>query len=147
MERSLARLAALPRPASSAPAEALHAFRIAVKRARYAAEAFAPAFGRPVTRFREALVALQDALGGLQDAHVIAAALEPLVTEAERDRPDGAAARRAAEGIAEGLSARASALRAGLDARVEAALGRAALRDLHDHLAKRTVRAVADARR
>jgi CHAD domain-containing protein len=48
----------------------LHRARILVKRARYAAEAFAPVFGRRATRFARRAAALQDVLGAHQDAVV-----------------------------------------------------------------------------
>jgi CHAD domain-containing protein len=55
------------------PADAeLHAVRIRVKRARYAAEAVEPAFGKRARAFARALTDLQDLLGDHQDA-VIAA--------------------------------------------------------------------------
>jgi CHAD domain-containing protein len=47
---------------------ALHATRIKVKRVRYAAEALAPAFGKPADRFAVAAKALQEVLGDHQDA-------------------------------------------------------------------------------
>jgi CHAD domain-containing protein len=45
-----------------------HQVRIAAKRARYAAEAVAPVFGQPATRFAKEVVKLQDTLGEHQDA-------------------------------------------------------------------------------
>jgi CHAD domain-containing protein len=51
---------------------ALHAVRIKAKRVRYAAEAFAPAFGKPARRLGTAAKKLQDVLGGHQDAVVAA---------------------------------------------------------------------------
>ncbi len=53
------------------PADAeLHAVRIRAKRARYAAEAVAPAFGKKAAEFAEAAAGLQDVLGEHQDAVV-----------------------------------------------------------------------------
>jgi CHAD domain-containing protein len=52
---------------------ALHSVRIKAKRVRYAAEAFAPALGRPARRFGSAARKLQDVLGEHQDAVVAAA--------------------------------------------------------------------------
>jgi CHAD domain-containing protein len=45
-----------------------HHVRIAAKRARYAAEAVEPAFGKPAARFARQLVRIQDVLGEHQDA-------------------------------------------------------------------------------
>jgi len=50
--------------------EELHLVRIRAKRARYAAEALAPVFGKPAHAFAEAAIALQDILGEHQDAVV-----------------------------------------------------------------------------
>ena len=46
----------------------LHNLRILVKRARYAAEAVDPAFGKPARAFARALTGVQDVLGEHQDA-------------------------------------------------------------------------------
>ncbi|HVG94254.1 MAG TPA: CHAD domain-containing protein, partial [Planctomycetota bacterium] len=145
--RALSRLAALPRRAASAPHGVLHAFRIAVKRARYATEALAPAFGRPVERHLAALAALQDALGVLQDAHAVGGALAPLVTASGAGRAQHEATKRAAATVARVLAAKSRAVERDLDATIEAACGRAALRDLYAHVAKRASAAVADLRR
>lgn len=51
---------------------ALHGVRIRAKRARYAAEAVAPAFGKPARAFARAVTELQDVLGEHQDAIVAA---------------------------------------------------------------------------
>jgi CHAD domain-containing protein len=48
--------------------EALHAARIQAKRARYAAEAMAPVFGKPARAFARAAAHLQDVLGEHHDA-------------------------------------------------------------------------------
>jgi CHAD domain-containing protein len=45
-----------------------HQVRIAAKRARYAAEAVEPAFGKPAARFARQIVRIQDVLGEHQDA-------------------------------------------------------------------------------
>jgi CHAD domain-containing protein len=50
--------------------EALHRVRIRAKRARYAAEATIPVFGKPARRFGRALAEIQDVLGDHQDAVV-----------------------------------------------------------------------------
>ncbi len=50
------------------PDPELHALRLLTKRARYAAEAVAPALGRPARRFAKAAGKLQDVLGDHQDA-------------------------------------------------------------------------------
>jgi CHAD domain-containing protein len=47
-----------------------HRVRIAAKRARYAAEAVEPAFGKPAARFARHVVRVQDVLGEHQDAIV-----------------------------------------------------------------------------
>jgi CHAD domain-containing protein len=54
------------------PDQALHQVRIRAKRARYAAEAVAPALGKDVRRFGKAVAKLQDVLGDHQDAVVAA---------------------------------------------------------------------------
>ena len=50
--------------------DALHQIRIKAKRCRYAAEAIAPVFGKPVARFAKRVEALQSVLGELHDAVV-----------------------------------------------------------------------------
>jgi CHAD domain-containing protein len=52
------------------PDRELHAVRIRAKRARYAAEAVAPALGKEARRFASAVADLQDLLGEHQDAVV-----------------------------------------------------------------------------
>ena len=66
------------------PDEQLHALRLRTKRARYAAEAVAPAYGTPAARAAKRLAALQGSLGDLNDAVVITARLR----EAAQQRPD-----------------------------------------------------------
>ena len=51
---------------------ALHGVRIRAKRSRYAAEAVAPAFGKPARTFARAVTELQDVLGEHQDAIIAA---------------------------------------------------------------------------
>jgi CHAD domain-containing protein len=58
--------------ADDAPDAALHEIRIDVKRARYAAEAVEPAFGKPARAFARAMTDLQDVLGEHQDAAIAA---------------------------------------------------------------------------
>lgn len=50
--------------------QALHAVRIAAKRARYAAEAVVPVVGKPARRFAEGVAALQQSLGDYNDTVV-----------------------------------------------------------------------------
>ena len=52
------------------PDEMLHAVRIRTKRARYAAEAVAPALGKPARRFAKRAMRLQQVLGALHDEAV-----------------------------------------------------------------------------
>jgi CHAD domain-containing protein len=78
-------LARRARAADTSPTdEALHAFRIRTKRARYAAEALEPYVGKRATRFARSAGRLQDVLGRHQDAVV---AIEKLSEVAARD-PD-----------------------------------------------------------
>jgi CHAD domain-containing protein len=53
---------------SAAPEESLHDLRKSVKKMRYALEAFAPTYGKPVERAIERCRALQESLGTIQDA-------------------------------------------------------------------------------
>ena len=53
---------------TAASGESLHDLRKSVKKLRYALEAFAPAYGRPVARAIERCRALQESLGTIQDA-------------------------------------------------------------------------------
>ncbi len=74
MERPWKHLEHSASAAGTFPADAdLHEIRIRAKRARYAAEALIPAFGKPARRFGEAAAELQTVLGRHQDA-VIASA-------------------------------------------------------------------------
>jgi CHAD domain-containing protein len=101
--------------------DALHAVRIRAKRARYAAEATVPVFGKPATTFAKAMAAIQDVLGEHQDAIVARAWLTKVAGEcspseafaagmlAERETEAAHAARR--EFPAVWKDARASKLR------------------------------------
>ncbi|GGY31076.1 CYTH and CHAD domain-containing protein [Streptomyces omiyaensis] len=62
---------------------ALHEARKAAKRARYAAEAAAPALGKPAKRFAKRVKAVQSLLGDHQDTVVARLALRDLATQAE----------------------------------------------------------------
>jgi CHAD domain-containing protein len=64
-----------------------HAARIRAKRARYAAEASAPALGKPASRLGKAASSLQDLLGGHQDAVVAAQAVLDVAGEHPDDLP------------------------------------------------------------
>lgn len=64
--------------------EQLHAVRIRAKRSRYAAEAVAPALGKPARRFARAVAGLQDVLGEHQDAVVAATWLRSVAADASR---------------------------------------------------------------
>lgn len=61
--------------------EALHAVRIRAKRARYAAEAVTPAFGKPAKRFAAAVEAVQELLGEQHDAVIALAWLAKTAPE------------------------------------------------------------------
>ena len=63
------------------PDEALHAVRIRAKRCRYAAEAVAPAVGKPAKAFAKAVAGLQEVLGEHQDAVVAGQWLRAHATE------------------------------------------------------------------
>lgn len=64
----------------------LHRVRIAAKRCRYAAEAVAPAFGKPVRRLAAALASLQEDLGSLQDSALCAAWLREAAAQVPGDQ-------------------------------------------------------------
>lgn len=69
---------------SSKPAdEALHEVRILAKRARYAAEAAAPAVGKPAKRLAEAVAGVQGVLGDHQDAVVAEGWLRKAAVDAD----------------------------------------------------------------
>jgi CHAD domain-containing protein len=61
---------AVERAREDASDASLHAVRIRAKRARYAAEAVSPVFGKPAAGFAEAAARLQDVLGEHQDSVV-----------------------------------------------------------------------------
>jgi CHAD domain-containing protein len=65
---------------ASTAEETLHDLRKSVKKARYALEAFAPAYGRPVTRTIERLRELQESLGVVQDASAFCDHLQSMRT-------------------------------------------------------------------
>jgi CHAD domain-containing protein len=72
---------AVGRLGESPPDEALHDVRMRAKRVRYAAEACAPAVGKPARRFAHAMTAVQDLLGEQHDAVVASAWLEKTADE------------------------------------------------------------------
>jgi CHAD domain-containing protein len=63
------------------PDPELHAVRILAKRCRYAAEAVAPAEGKPARKFAAAVAALQEVLGEHQDAVIAAQWLREHATD------------------------------------------------------------------
>lgn len=134
---ALARRARLGDDSRDAPARELHALRIDVKRARYAAESFLPAFGRPLAGFARAARLLQDRLGAIQDAEARREGVRAVL----RLVPAAAGERRAAAAAAEHLDSLfdrdAERARADLPALLEATLGSKALRTLFAHLGKR----------
>ncbi|HEV2892839.1 MAG TPA: CHAD domain-containing protein, partial [Actinomycetota bacterium] len=67
------------------PDETLHQIRIRAKRARYAAEAVEPAFGKPAEDFADAVAGIQSVLGDHQDAVVGEAWLREAAGSARRD--------------------------------------------------------------
>jgi CHAD domain-containing protein len=69
-----------PEEWKDASEESLHDLRKSVKKLRYALEAFAPAYGRPVSRQIERCRELQESLGALQDSAVFASHLKGLRT-------------------------------------------------------------------
>ena len=108
MERPWRRLRrACERLGPESPASGLHAARIAAKRARYAAEAFAPMYGDRAATFLRRAAALQDVLGEHQDAVAAQAWLRGKVA---RSTPSVAFV--AGELAAEEARARAAARRA-----------------------------------
>jgi CHAD domain-containing protein len=95
---------AFRRLGSDSSDEELHAARIRVKRARYAAELAGPELGRPGERFLDAAKDVQDILGEHQDSHV---AEERIVAWA-----GGRAAEKAAQRLVEQERARRKEARA-----------------------------------
>ncbi|HEV3503920.1 MAG TPA: CHAD domain-containing protein, partial [Actinomycetes bacterium] len=67
------------------PDEVLHRIRIRAKRARYAAEAVEPVFGKPAEDFADAVADIQSVLGDHQDAVVGEAWLREAARAARRD--------------------------------------------------------------
>jgi CHAD domain-containing protein len=67
------------------PDGTLHQIRIRAKRARYAAEAVEPVFGKPAEDFADAVADLQGVLGDHQDAVVGEAWLREAAGTARRD--------------------------------------------------------------
>jgi CHAD domain-containing protein len=65
---------------AAASEESLHDVRKAVKKIRYALEAFAPAYGRPVSRTIERCRSLQESLGIIQDASAFSVLLKGIPT-------------------------------------------------------------------
>jgi len=72
--------------------DGLHKIRIKAKRCRYAAEAIAPVFGKPVARFAKRVEALQTVLGELHDAVVAEERLRQIKGEAHAFVAGGLAA-------------------------------------------------------
>ena len=71
------------------PAYPWHETRIAAKKARYAAEAVEPVFGKHVKELVKALEEVTEILGDHQDAHVAQMTLKSLAAEADIDAPTG----------------------------------------------------------
>lgn len=71
------------------PAYPWHETRIAAKKARYAAEAVEPVFGRPAKELVKALEEVTEILGDHQDAHVAQTTLKTLAAEADIDAATG----------------------------------------------------------
>lgn len=87
--RTFKKLSKAVRALPARPSDAqLHAVRIRVKRARYAAELVRPTVGRSARRFIRSAARLQDILGEHQDAAVAEAQLRAFLTEdgSGRDR-------------------------------------------------------------
>jgi len=137
IEPALARRSQIAGRLATAEGPALHALRIAVKHARYAAETFASAFGRPVERFAAAARTCQDALGAQQDARAVADGVRALARARGGSAARRAAAVRAAATIVEAVERGAENARATLDAAARDVLAPSALRALLDHLGKR----------
>lgn len=69
--------------------ELLHEVRKDAKRARYAAEAVVPVFGKPARRFAEGVAELQESLGDFQDGVVTRAVLRELGSLGHRAGENG----------------------------------------------------------
>jgi CHAD domain-containing protein len=65
---------------ASAPEASLHDLRKAVKKIRYALEAFAPAYGRPVAKAIDRCRELQESLGVIQDSSAFSEQLKGIQT-------------------------------------------------------------------
>lgn len=73
--------------AEDPPDTALHGIRIRAKRCRYAAEAVAPAVGKPARKFARAIADVQEVLGEHQDAVIAGQWLRAHATD-HRDHPE-----------------------------------------------------------
>lgn len=71
------------------PAYPWHETRIAAKKARYAAEAVEPVFGKPAKELVKGLEEVTEILGDHQDAHVAQMTLKSLAADADIDAPTG----------------------------------------------------------
>ncbi len=72
---------AVRRLGNEPPIAELHRVRLSAKRARYAAEAVVPVFGRDARRFAQAVAGVQDVLGDLNDAEQTVVWLSDAVDE------------------------------------------------------------------
>jgi CHAD domain-containing protein len=90
------------------PDDDLHNVRIRAKRARYAAEAVEPAFGKPARQFARAVTAVQDALGEHQDAVIAAEWLRRAAARTHDESVGFAAGQLAAFEHIDALAARAA---------------------------------------
>src|SRR5207245_10563416 len=82
--------------------EAFHRLRVRVKRLRYALETLGGLGGRPLRRMVRRLEALQEVLGGQQDAVTQAAWLRGLARDAASDAPTVLAFGAAVRGLGSG---------------------------------------------
>jgi len=73
------------------PSPTWHAARIKAKRARYAADAVAPVFGRRMRQYAEVMADVTELLGDHQDAHVAQSILRELSTHGDVDGRTGLA--------------------------------------------------------
>jgi CHAD domain-containing protein len=136
-EPVLARVARLRGRLATAAEATLHPLRIDTKKARYAAEAYADAFGRPLARFAKDAAALQDALGAIQDARVHLEAVASCRAALDPSEPRAADAEAFVAAFRTEREALAAKARGRLGRRFEAAFGAGALRRVADHLWKR----------
>src|SRR5262249_35588601 len=107
LERALSSWAGLVEDPRDASAHDLHALRVSVKRARYAAALFGPAFGGPVDRLVEDATEVQDALGEVQDAQSGRATLSTLLGRGSKRGRGVGPAEKAAATVAASLDASA----------------------------------------